>query len=199
MSTPAPGRFARHLVYGEKAALPAEGIPFWEIFPYEGDLTRKAIEPPVVPEPPRHGEGGDDCRECERSDDEYVWADEHWRLAASAEAEPLLAFLLKPRGHHDLGDLPPAHAATMGPVLQRVEAAIMGLGDIARVHVNKWGDGGAHLHWWLIARPEGLLQLRGTCLPLWGDVLPKLPQDVWDEAVASVASQMAATGGTAYR
>lgn len=122
-----------------------------------------------------------------------------WRLNAAREAESLITVMLMPRAHHDLGDLPGELAASMGPTIGHVENAIMGLGDIARVHVNKWGDGGSHLHWWFVARPEGLLQLRGTCLPLWGDVLPKLPQETWDEAMTSVASHMATTGGKANR
>lgn len=199
MTSSSPGRFAAHFAYGEPAAAPEGGIPFWDIFPYEGDVTIKAIDAPVVPEPPRHGEGGKPCGECARGDEEYLWTSEHWRLSAGAEAEALVTVMLTPRAHHDLGDLAPEPAATMGATIRHVENAIMGLGDIARVHVNKWGDGGAHLHWWFIARPEGLLQLRGTCLPLWGDVLPKLPQETWDEAMTSVASHMATTGGRSHR
>jgi hypothetical protein len=60
------------------------------------------------------------------------------------------------------------------------------------VHLNRWSDGGAHLHWWFIARPVGLLQLRGSALPTWLDVLPPLPADVWradlDRVVAELGS-----------
>jgi hypothetical protein len=107
--------------------------------------------------------------------------------------------LLQPRGHHDLADLPPERAAEIGGMLQRVEVAIMSLGGIARVHVNKWGDGGAHLHLFLIARPEGMMQMRGTCLPLWDDVLPKLPSSLWQENNRLIAAAMQAGGGTAHR
>src|SRR5215207_5695808 len=82
-------------------------------------------------------------------------------------------------GHYDLQDLPPARSAEVGPMLQRVERALMGLGGIARVHVDKWGDGGAHLHLWLIARPAGMMQLRGTCLPIWDDLLPPQAEEQW--------------------
>jgi hypothetical protein len=40
-------------------------------------------------------------------------------------------------GHHDLIDLPPDLSAELGPMLQRVERAILDLGGIARVHVNR--------------------------------------------------------------
>jgi hypothetical protein len=38
-------------------------------------------------------------------------------------------------------------------LLGRIERAIRSLGDIGRVHVCRWGDGGEHLHWWFMARP----------------------------------------------
>ena len=58
----------------------------------------------------------------------------------------------------------------------------MSLGGIGRVHVNKWGDGGAHLHLFFLARPAGFLQLRGSNLPEWEEMLPRYPQDVADAA-----------------
>lgn len=198
MTTPAKaGRFAGHLTFGQTATPPEGGIPFWEVFPYEGDLRIKAIDEPVIPEPARNGEGGAECGQCARPDGDFVWTNENWRLSAPKQPESLLMLLLTPRAHHDSTDLPVALQAELGQMMTRVESAIMGLGDIARVHINKWGDGGAHLHWWFIARPEGLMQFRGTCLPLWGDVLPPLPAEVWAESVASIASQMTATGGEA--
>ncbi|MBO0883520.1 MAG: hypothetical protein J2P17_24935, partial [Mycobacterium sp.] len=92
----------------------------------------------------------------------------------------------------------PQRAAELGPMLQRAEQAVMSLGGIARVHVNRWGDGGAHLHMFLIARPEGMMQMRGTCLPLWDDVLPKLPEETWHETNHRIALAMEAGGGTAH-
>jgi diadenosine tetraphosphate (Ap4A) HIT family hydrolase len=102
------------------------------------------------------------------------------------------------RAHHDLADLPAERAAEIGPMLQRVERAITALGGIGRVHVNKWGDGGAHLHLFLLARPAGMMQLRGSNLPLWDDVLPKQPAEAWARANRSIAHAMAADGGTAH-
>ncbi len=51
------------------------------------------------------------------------------------------------------------------------------LDAIGRVHLYKIGDGGAHLHAFLMARPAGMLQLRGSCLTLWEEMLPELPAD----------------------
>lgn len=195
-----PSEYVKRLPIGQRIPFPAEGIPFWEIFPYEGDLRIKVLDEPTLPEPARYGEAGPaDCRGCDRPDTDFLWTDEHWRLGSSPEPAALPALvLLQPRGHHDLHDLPAERAAELGPMLQRVERAISSLGGVARVHVNKWGDGGAHLHLFLIARPEGMLQLRGTCLPLWDDVLPKQPAEVWRETNRRIAMAMAADGGTAH-
>jgi hypothetical protein len=44
-----------------------------------------------------------------------------------------------------------------------------------RAHLNKFGDGGAHLHAFLLGRPAGLLQLRGSNLALWEEMFPVVP------------------------
>ncbi len=79
-----------------------------------------------------------------------------------------------------------------------VARAVEGLPHVARVHVSKWGDGGAHLHLFFFARPEGFAQLRGTCLALWDDLLPATPRDVRDADAAAVARALVGSyGGTA--
>lgn len=193
-------RFLRHLPIGARPELPGDGIPHWEVFPFEGDLRVKVLEEPQLPEPPRHGEdGAESCSGCQQPLLNAIWADEHWRVLHTGGPTALPAMLLLcPTGHYDLLDLPPAQSAELGPMLQRVERAVMALGGIARVHVDKWGDGGAHLHLWLIARPAGLMQLRGTCLPLWDDVLPTQDEQQWRGVMAEVAATLAADGGTAY-
>ncbi|MEU6236396.1 hypothetical protein [Kitasatospora sp. NPDC047058] len=188
------------LPIGERPPFPADGAPSWDIFPYEGELRVKVLDAPQLPEPPRQGEDGPEgCKQCVRPDGDFLWTDEHWRLSTADEPSGLPAVvLLQPRAHHDLFDLPPERAAEFGPMLQRVEAALLSLGGIGRVHVNRWGDGAAHLHLWLIARPEGMLQLRGSTLPLWMDVLPAQPADAWAETARRIAAAMAAGGGTAH-
>ena len=64
-------------------------------------------------------------------------------------------------------------------------------------HVNRWGDGGAHLHLWFFARPEGVLQLRGSSLSDWTDCLPPMPLWEWQATMAAVAEEMTVLGGTA--
>ncbi len=195
------GAYVRNLPIGEPIPFTGEGIPMWDIFPFESDGLRvKALEPPVLPEPPREGEGGpEECPACRMPDEACLWSDEHWRLIGFAEPAALPAMVqLQPRGHYDLHDLPPERAAEMGGVLQRAERAVQSVGGIARVHVNKWGDGGAHLHLFLIGRPEGMRQMRGSCLVLWGDVLPKVAAGVWAETNRRIARAMAEGGGTAH-
>ena len=80
-----------------------------------------------------------------------------------------------------------------GRVAGRVERAILGLGDVARVHLYRWGDGGAHFHVWFLPRPLGMLEASGPMLPLWEDVLPNVPDEELAEAARRVAAAMGAT------
>jgi hypothetical protein len=50
-------------------------------------------------------------------------------------------------------------------------AGSSGLGDIARVHIYRYGDGGAHLHVWFVPRPLGMLEAPREMLMLWKDQL----------------------------
>ena len=57
--------------------------------------------------------------------------------------------------------------------------------------------GGAHLHVFFIARPEGFAQLRGTCLAIWDDLLPATPQEVAAHDARAVAVAVATSHGGA--
>ena len=61
-------------------------------------------------------------------------------------------------------------------------------GDVARVHLYRWGDGGAHFHVWFLPRPLGMVEAAGMMLPLWEDVLPNVP----DEELAGAATRVGA-------
>jgi hypothetical protein len=50
---------------------------------------------------------------------------------------------------------------------------------------------------WFLARPLSLLQLRGTFLSLWDDILPVIPEQQWRENLALVAAWLAEFGGRA--
>ncbi|WP_326649204.1 hypothetical protein [Streptomyces sp. NBC_01750] len=195
-----PGRYVARLPIGEPLPLGDHSLTTWETFPFTGELRVKALTAPVLPEPPRSGEGGPgECRACACGVEESLWADDHWRLDPVGDQDRLPAVvMLRPRGHHDFTDLPTERAAELGPLLQRAERAVLSLGGIARVHINRWGDGSAHLHFWLIARPAGMTQLRGSLLPLWEEVLPPVPDAERRAAHIRIAASLAAGGGTAY-
>jgi len=79
-----------------------------------------------------------------------------------------------------------------------VARAVEGLAGVARCHVMRIGDGGAHLHVFFFARPEGFAQLRGSFLVVWDDLLPPTPQDQVSADAQQVARALAASsGGTA--
>lgn len=170
----------------------------WPSFPFEGDLRVKKIAAPVEVEPPRSGEDAADCVACNTPDDAYIWVSERWRVRAMDRPTGLpMVLILECRSHLDLGDLPNLLAAELGVMTVRLERAIRSLDGVARVHVNRWGDGSAHLHMWFLARPYGQLQLRGTFLSLWDDILPRIPEQRWRENLAHVAAWLAEFGGRA--
>ncbi|MEV6303751.1 hypothetical protein AB0M02_30395 [Actinoplanes sp. NPDC051861] len=170
----------------------------WPSFPFEGDMRVKKLAQPVEVEPPRSGEDASDCVACGTPDDAYIWVSERWRVRAMDRPTGLpMVLILECRSHLDLGDLPNLLAAELGVMTVRLERAIRSLDGVARVHVNRWGDGSAHLHMWFLARPYGRLQLRGTFLSLWDDILPVIPETQWRENLALVAAWLADFGGKA--
>ena len=171
----------------------------WETFPFDGELRPRPLAAPVAEEPPRRGEGGVDCARCACADEAYLWTDDDWRLASMPEPTGLpVIVLLETREHCDFDTLPAPRAAELGPLLMRVERAVRSVGEIARVHVCRWGDGSEHLHWWFLARPARIPQLVGSFAAIWDDVLPPTPEDVWRENLAAVARALGAEGGTVH-
>ncbi len=164
-------------------------------FPFEGDVRVKPLQPRQVPEPERKAVSAADCSACAKGDAEYIWTDEHWRLRGDGEPGPLPGIvLLEPRGHYDsFADLPPDLLGELGPLTARIERAVLTLRDAARVHVARWGDGMAHFHLWFFPRPLGQLQLRGSMLPVWLDVLPPLPEGEKGAALAWIAAALRAS------
>jgi diadenosine tetraphosphate (Ap4A) HIT family hydrolase len=162
-------------------ALRMPPVEDWETWPFEGQLRPRPLRPPVSAEQPRFGEGGVGCRRCAATDDEYIWTNDNWRLWSFDKPTGLpLVVLLESREHFgEPGDLPDELAAELGVLLATIERAIRGLGEIGRVHVCRWGDGGEHLHWWFMARPARLPQLIGSFAAIWDDILPPVPEEQW--------------------
>jgi len=176
----------------DEGRLPLPDVASWDIFPFEGELLVKQLEEAVLPEPSRSGEDGRDCHACREGLEQALWSDARWKLVPLAETS-IPVVLLEPIEHLDLADLDEAYAAELGLLTVRIERALMALGGVGRVHVAKWGDGGSHLHVWFFARPEGLLQLRGSSLSDWSDCLPPMPAQEW-EAVQQVIAGLVADG-----
>jgi diadenosine tetraphosphate (Ap4A) HIT family hydrolase len=170
----------------------------WPTFPFTGNFTVRPLDEPVAVEPPRQGDDPATCIACQAGDDAYIWVSDRWRVRALDRPTGLpMVLILESRSHLDLGDLPNLLAAELGVMTVRLERAIRSLEGVARVHVNRWGDGSAHLHLWFLARPHGRLQLRGTFLSLWDDILPAIPEEQWRENLAMVSAWLAEFGGRA--
>jgi diadenosine tetraphosphate (Ap4A) HIT family hydrolase len=150
----------------------------------EETLEVRALRDPVVPEPARHGEGDrPECGSCAREPDELeVYRDDMWRVAALRDTAFPGTVMLSPLRHCDgVRGLNPAELASYGPMVARVERALMELpaelgfrgAAVGRVHSHLWNDGGAHLHQWFFPRPLGYLDLLGSVLVEWEEVLPR--------------------------
>ncbi|MEV4539646.1 hypothetical protein AB0J82_38315 [Asanoa sp. NPDC049518] len=192
-----PEEFYAHAVAAADSdrRLPLARMTGWEISPFEQDGLRVTpLRPPVVPERPRHGEDPADCGSC-RNRDEGIWFDDHWRLTQIPGAGVPLILMLHPRDHYDLADLPDERAAELGVLSTHLARHVQALPHVARAHVYRFGDGGAHLHVWFFARPEGQAQLFGSWLPVWDDLLPAYPADVAEADAATVAAALAASYG----
>jgi len=184
-----------------RLAIPAEGIPNWEIFPFElAGLRLKPVEPLAPAEPPRSGEDPTQCR-CavpRPDDDGVVWGDEHWKVRLFEESGAPLILMLSPKAHHDFTTLPMEQAAELGQIMVALGSAIEALPSVARVHVSRWGDGGAHAHIFFFARPTRMPQLRGTMMAVWDDFLPRVPAEVLEANARRVIQELVkAYGGRA--
>jgi diadenosine tetraphosphate (Ap4A) HIT family hydrolase len=162
--------------------------------PYQEPLVPLAPLERVIPEPPRRGEpGGDPCGICGGQVTDALWHDDLWTLHAPVGGSlPGTVWLASIEHADSFADLSERAAADFGRIVARVERAILSLGGVGRVHLYRWGDGGAHFHVWLLPRPEGMLEARGMMLPLWEDVLPNVPDSHLAAAAQRVADALSA-------
>jgi diadenosine tetraphosphate (Ap4A) HIT family hydrolase len=194
-----PDEFYRHAIAaadGERR-LPLSRMTGWDISPFEADGLRVSpLRPPVLPEPARHGEDPADCTSCANRD-KGIWFDRSWRLTRIGGVGVPLALMLHPRDHYDLTGLPDELAAEMGVLTAHISRHMQALANIARAHVYRIGDGGAHLHIWFFARPQGQAQLYGSWLVVWDDLLPEYPADIAEaDAAAVVDALLGSYGGS---
>ena len=155
-----PEEFYAHAMRAADAEgrLPLSRMTAWDVFPFEqAGLQVAPLARPVLPELDRVGENALDCPAC-TAGRAPVWSDEHWRLSVLGPSGAPLILMLEPAVHYDLPDLPDDRASEMGLLVVRISRAIESLPHIARAHVSRWGDGGAHLHLFFFARPAGFSQ-----------------------------------------
>ncbi len=124
-----------------------------------------------------------------------IWLDDRWRLTQIAGVGVPLVLMLRPRDHHDFSDLSDPLAAEMGVISTHVARHVEALPHISRCHVYRIGDGGAHLHLWFLARPEGQSQLFGSWPVVWDDLLPEYPSGLAQSDAEHVADALAASYG----
>ncbi|MEU8664282.1 hypothetical protein [Actinoplanes philippinensis] len=194
-----PDEFYQHALAATDSdnRLPLSRMTGWEISPFEQDGLRVTpLRPPVVPEPPRHGEDPARCNMC-AARDRGLWFNERWRLDRIAGAGVPLILMLYPRDHYDMADLPDEMAAEMGVLGTRIVRHMQALPHLARAHMYRFGDGAAHLHLWFFGRPEGQSQLFGSWLPVWDDLLPEYPADLAAADAGQVAEALLASSGGA--
>lgn len=187
------------------AAADAEGrlamppVEDWETFPFDGALKVRPLLPPTKVDRPRNGEDAADCWRCQDQETNLIWSDDSWILSSLGRSSGLpVVVILFPREHFDIDELDPGLAAELGPMLLRVEKSIRSVGDIGRVHVCRWGDGSAHLHWWFMARPARIPQAVGSFAAIWDDIFPAVPDHIWSDNLQIVAAAMATSGGTVH-
>ncbi|MBV1852720.1 hypothetical protein [Catellatospora tritici] len=192
-----PHEFYEHALAAtdEQRRLPLSRMTGWDISPFEQDGLRvTALRPPVLPESPRQGEDPADCHSCQRQD-QGIWFDDHWRLTRVAKVGVPLVLMLHPRTHHDLEDLPDELAAELGRLSAHIARHVGALPGVSRAHAHRFGDGGAHLHIWFFARPEGQGQFFGSWLIVWDDLLPEYPADLAEADAEIVVDALIASYG----
>jgi hypothetical protein len=190
-----------------RLSIDADGVVGWDVFPFEVEGLRLKPGPALVAaEAPRSGEDPADCQ-CARPDDDgdrsgwaKLWEDDDWRLKVAPPSGSPLVLSLVPHRHLDVADLPDDLAASFGRLQVALVRAVEALPSVARCHVIRVGDGGAHAHWWFMARPARLPETRGSFMAVWDDFLPPIPVEVRDDNAAFVVERLVAfLGGRAVR
>ncbi|TQJ16899.1 hypothetical protein [Kribbella jejuensis] len=192
--TELPSEYHRRLPIGQRMSV--EPLLGDALFPFEGDVQVAPLAEPVLPEPPRSGEpGGKPCPKCSEPDKLVIWRDAQWQLKAFGPGGLPFVAVLEPQEHYRLDNLPAELTAKLGPMIQRVANAIRRIDAVGRTHFNRWGDGSEHFHLWFLARPAGMMQLRGAMIAVWDDLLPKIPAEEFTANAHLVAAALAEDGG----
>lgn len=183
---------------GEDGRLPMPPTHEWDIFPWEGEMAPKVLQPPVEAEEPRWGEGDKPCSCQDGEPENAIWRNDRWVVTSPGKPGGLpLILTLHPIEHLDFSDMDDDLAAEYGKVSNWLHRIMAGLPNIGRVHVCKWGDGGSHMHVWFIARTARLTSVLGSMAIEWNEMLPPVPEDVWRADLHEVARKLATHDGKA--
>ncbi len=185
------GRVQDHLDAAGRPAL--GGMAGWEVFPFERDgLTPRAMGERVVPEPDR-ARPATECGTCRALARDDLVLHTGTRLAVVRPGGTSLMFVANvvARDHERLDDLDEEADEELGRLVARTYRALRALPGVGNVQVCKWENGGGHLSVNVLARPLGVLELRGSNLPVWADMLPDIPQDEYDRRAEAVRAALA--------
>jgi hypothetical protein len=183
---------------GEDGRLPMPPVHEWDMFPWEGDLRPKVVQPPLPAEAPRGGEGDRPCWCAQGQPEHVIWRNERWMVRSFDKPGGLpLILILQPFEHLDFSDMDDELAAEYGRISTWLHRIMERMDNIGRVHVCRWGDGTAHLHVWFIARTARLPHIIGSMAVEWNEMLPPVPVDVWRADLEHVADHLATHDGEA--
>ena len=172
---------------------PVGGMAEWDVFPFEASgLVPKPMGERVVPEPSRV-RTADACGTCRALARDDLVLHTGSRLAVIRPGGTSLMFVANvvARDHERLDDLDEAADEEFGRLVARTYRALRALPGVGNVQVSKWENGGGHLSVNVLARPLGVLELRGSNLPIWADMLPNIPQDEYDDRAQVVRAALA--------
>jgi hypothetical protein len=167
---------------GDDGRLSPGAMASWDVFPFEREGLRvRPLEEYAVPEPDRR-KAPADCKTCGALGRDDLVLHRGDRLGVVRPGGCNLVFVANvvSLAHEVLDDLDDEGHVEMGRLIGRTYAAMKALDGVGNVHVNKWENGTGHLSITLLARPEGVLQLRGSNLPAWADMLPPTPAEELD-------------------
>ncbi|MEJ7796549.1 MAG: hypothetical protein WKF50_13420 [Nocardioides sp.] len=178
---------------GDDGRLALGGMPQWEVFPFEADLLRvRPLDEYADPEPDRRKDPAD-CKVCQALGRPELVLHEGDHLTVIRTGGTSLVFTANvvSRAHAPLDDLADDGLAELGLLVGRTYRALRALPEVGNVHVNKWENGAGHLAVVLLARPRGVLQLQGSNLPIWADMLPPVPEEEYAERAGRVRRALA--------
>jgi hypothetical protein len=188
---------------GTDGRLPMTPAQTWDVFPWEvvdGAMVPKVLAAPADSDAPRQGDpGGPGCDTCAGGSPlgHLLWENDRWTLRPMPRGGLPLVLMLETKEHLDYTDLSDDQAAELGRLSLWVTRIMESIDGIGRTHVMRIGDGSAHLHVWLVGRPQGFAGIRGSFAIEFDDMLPPTPEESWLLDQRTVARKLAQHDGRA--